>query len=744
MIIIMIVFIILLCIMWSHLNEVKNKMSSMEKMLKKIQEEMQEKTIKDESIMQEQNSAFKANDWKDVIETNHKTVSASHNDTLPKYPPKVPVNYLSKHLVEDIKYQKEYSQAEGKETLENVFGKHVLGIVAAILVFIGMIAFGALIIKHLTDIGKVVMLFAFSFAITGLGVWLQKKKNTPFSASVTGCGVGATFISVFITHLYFELITDITAFALIFVWALLTYLLARYLRSNILLIVAHIGCLISILMANGYGGAEKKLAELMIYQIVITVFLLLIDYKTSKRLFKSTVFGFLVTNSIFMFRCVDYLDRYDFWISPAYTQIQMFIAVCILIFLACMVHIIGTKKYIKSPFVESVLTNILLLFHMYAFICAMVFVEMRLDIICLIMTVLFVFMLLGLQKISKTEIENKIFVLCNMTTLGFLYFFAACDSDKTFLLPGFLSFIILSALLYKKKKDITYFIASMCYLGLEAFLSLFLLNDIFLLWYEIILFAGSFVLYAFYSKDNIKQFSLFSYGLLDVCIMPGIFRFVYEIMKNADFNIPFVLSMILVTAANMAFFIVHRKCRDKNNIVDIISSVIINVGMHIIILENTIAVPVLLWGDTEKSVYILLIVLTFVSFFAGMTGITHINESLSPNLLGVWYMLKFTWFVLFSLGQFTEFLNEQFIFSLVCMVVATLCILFGFKINVKSVRVYGLIMILASVLKIVIIDVWGRTSIIRVAALMLGGLICFGISALYNRMENIHKEKIHI
>lgn len=739
MIIIMIVFIILLCIMWRRLNEVENRINSMEK----IQKEMRESTIKDESTTQGQ--ANKPIDWKDVIDPNDKIISTPHGETLPIYPSRVPVSTVPKRTAEGIKYQKEHNQnKKEKYTLENIFGKHVLGIVAAILVFISMIAFGALIMKHLTDIGKVVMLFAFSFAITGLGVWMQARKDTPFSASVTGCGVGATFISVFITHLYFELITDIAAFVLIFVWAIRTYLLAQYLNSNMLLIVAHIGCLISILMANGYSGTDAKLTELMIYQIMITAFLLLIDYKASEKLFKSTVFGFLVTNSIFMFQCVDYLDRYDYWISPAYTQVQMFIAVCILTLLACMVHIIGTKKYMKSPFIESVLTNVLLLFHMYAFVCAMVFVEMRLDLICLIMTVIFVLMLLGLQKISKAEIENKLFSLCNMTTLGFLYFYAAYDSDKPFLLPGFLPFIVVSALLHKRKTDITYFIASMCYLGLEAFLSLFLLNDIFLLWYEIALFIGSFVLYAFYNRKNIKQFSIFSYALLNVCIMTGIFRFMCEIMKNVDFDVSYVLSMILVTMANVIFLIVHRKYRDKNNIVDTVSSVIINIGIHIIILANTITVPVLLRGDTEKSVYILLIILTFVSFFAGMTGITHINESLSPNLLGVWYVLKFTWFVLFPLGQFTEFLDEQFIFSLTCMVIATLCIMFGFKINVKSVRIYGLIMILASVLKIVIIDVWGRTSIIRVTALMLGGLICFGISALYNRMENIHKGKIHI
>ena len=69
------------------------------------------------------------------------------------------------------------------------------------------------------------------------------------------------------------------------------------------------------------------------------------------------------------------------------------------------------------------------------------------------------------------------------------------------------------------------------------------------------------------------------------------------------------------------------------------------------------------------------------------------------------------------------------------MFIASICILFGFKFKNKSIRIYGLIVILMSVIKIVIIDMWGQDSIIRVVALMLGGIICFAISALYNKFE---------
>ena len=66
----------------------------------------------------------------------------------------------------------------------------------------------------------------------------------------------------------------------------------------------------------------------------------------------------------------------------------------------------------------------------------------------------------------------------------------------------------------------------------------------------------------------------------------------------------------------------------------------------------------------------------------------------------------------------------------------------GFKKELKPVRIYGLMLIMMSVFKMVVIDVWNQQSIIRVITLIIGGIICFGISAAYTKIEKKQIEKI--
>jgi len=70
--------------------------------------------------------------------------------------------------------------------------------------------------------------------------------------------------------------------------------------------------------------------------------------------------------------------------------------------------------------------------------------------------------------------------------------------------------------------------------------------------------------------------------------------------------------------------------------------------------------------------------------------------------------------------------------SLACMGVALVCVGLGLWSRVKPLRLYGLVVVLASVLKLVLLDIGSVSSVTRVVAFLGGAAICFGISALYN------------
>ncbi|MBP5265381.1 MAG: hypothetical protein J6Z06_00980 [Lachnospiraceae bacterium] len=105
-----------------------------------------------------------------------------------------------------------------KEGMETFVGKNLMGILASVLVFIGLILFAILLIPHLTDTIKMVAMYGFSFALTGVSLYLLRKKENALLLSLSGCGMGAIFISLFVTYTYFHVIDMVPLYLLLAVW----------------------------------------------------------------------------------------------------------------------------------------------------------------------------------------------------------------------------------------------------------------------------------------------------------------------------------------------------------------------------------------------------------------------------------------------------------------------------------------------------------------------------------------------
>ena len=75
------------------------------------------------------------------------------------------------------------------------------------------------------------------------------------------------------------------------------------------------------------------------------------------------------------------------------------------------------------------------------------------------------------------------------------------------------------------------------------------------------------------------------------------------------------------------------------------------------------------------------------------------------------------------------------IFSIITMLTSLACIIVGFKIKSKGLRLYGLVVVMLCIIKLVTIDIIDENSLTRVVAFISGGIICFIISAIYNKLE---------
>ena len=73
------------------------------------------------------------------------------------------------------------------------------------------------------------------------------------------------------------------------------------------------------------------------------------------------------------------------------------------------------------------------------------------------------------------------------------------------------------------------------------------------------------------------------------------------------------------------------------------------------------------------------------------------------------------------------------VMTVVALGTGAACILLGFTIRATALRHYGLALVLVAVLKLAVFDVVAQSSLTRILALLVGGVVCFGLSLAYNR-----------
>ncbi|MDD7369260.1 MAG: DUF2339 domain-containing protein [Berryella intestinalis] len=153
-------------------------------------------------------------------------------------------------------------------SFESVLGRNVLGIVASVLVFFGVVFLGALVVPYLDDGLRCVFMYLISFAFLAAGLALSLRRRSQFSLAVLGTGAGALFISVLMTHLHFGFLGELETFALLLVWTAACMALVKRFDSLLLSIVAHVGMIVSVCFAYGAGFDDTRAAAVIVYQLL--------------------------------------------------------------------------------------------------------------------------------------------------------------------------------------------------------------------------------------------------------------------------------------------------------------------------------------------------------------------------------------------------------------------------------------------------------------------------------------------
>lgn len=252
---------------------------------------------------------------------------------------------------------------KNNRNFENNLGKNIMGILASILIFIGLSSFVLLIYPDLSDVVKFVLMLLFSLSVLGVGYWRVIKNSNNFSKAILSCGVGLVFISLLLSHFYFEYINQIVLFFLMLLWSGFSYLLYRKIKSSLFLIISYIGFSFSLILGSvsEYGTNLFTFALLVLLQVVYSYFLININKEENIKINYSLFFLSLGTSLLLSFIGFSQLNKL-FYNMLSFSEIFYFISILILLF----VNLKLINRFILNNKIKE--SSVLLLFLAVLFV----------------------------------------------------------------------------------------------------------------------------------------------------------------------------------------------------------------------------------------------------------------------------------------------------------------------------------------------------------------------------------------
>ena len=670
---------------------------------------------------------------------------------------------------------------------EGFIGKVLISVAAASLVFIALILLALDQGTKIPDEVRILSIFLLSGLILSAGLFLGRKSRNNFTFALTGCGSGAIFISILLTPLLFEKINDVTAFALLFVWMIFSLFLSKKTDSLLLSVIAHIGMVFSICFAFSLGLSDEKLILLLAYQFASSAVLILGNFFGYRRTYHA---GLLVSLALTVvagaFLWAEYTPRMDASHSLFASSFPtaMIAGAFFLQFLAAtyvsyllsvsaarvrhphlqkLLQVANRVLWVASAGVNFSLTiyNLLIpavsggkAYYAVALLSKERLLAFALTVVAtlllyfahLAVTVLFA------RKLSFPKILEgiSVYTLTGGVAILLIVFYSFTDrcisATSTHYFPMLLWFtpLALVPLGIRRLTKNTSARYELLALGLALFDGLLhmpivgykeLMTDrigiLLPLLYLAIPLVTATLFYLMAKRESRAKYTFhFRSGMLIFAELS-----IYFILLNADnylkgYNFTDFITLLICMAVHMA--VTHfdfdragdektanllRKARFANEAALIgLSCITMNENGHYI----------------EGSEWFFF---TFTAIFAlavAFQRIRELQDRPESTRLAIYSGAKLT---LITLAFITPIVEQGYLVSIVCMLTAFAAIIGGFVIRSRPLRLYGLILTLISVLKLVLVDTSSLATVTRILSFLAGGLICFTISALYTYLE---------
>jgi hypothetical protein len=605
--------------------------------------------------------------------------------------------------IPSVTLQEKHQDKTEPKDFEKTFGKSWMGAIASVLIFVSIIMFATLLIPYMSDVLKLTAMFVVSIAVTAFGLYkLKSNAKSPFYLSLAGCGIGAVYISLLMSNIYFKIVNDTGLFLLILVWAVLVCIVNRG-NSVLFHVIGQLGITIAIITG----------AYLCVNTKDNTKFLLLVAFFAVSSL----IFFFSNIRQTPNYKIVDHgFNTFDiFWIICGYILLKDYalvgiIGIAYIVGMICTL-ILQSKNNISFGILTTIygieaygfilitgcgygtVTDILGILLGIAMLCIAEYkIRKPLDVGRCIIQVAFIIMIS--DRAADISVNEKMYIYI---TLAFI-----------FMVLGFV------------RKDLVYKFAGLCNIACVVFGSEY---DKALIEVLCLVFFGV----LFYLLVRLKEqyncpFKIVSYlGLIfSIAGFSEILETAldYEFSRTILFAIITFLNLIAIKTIGMVNFKTLEFEKSSGIVLNIINTIMMICGLVMI-------------NFSKDDVCLIIIIITTLAAFS-VNSVNFMRKYNNNIIAGIYVGIKYTGLLVTILNAINA---PSVIVSVACLLLAVVCILIGFKLLIKSIRIYGLSLSILSVAKLSLLDINYDNLAGRAVGFFVCGVLCFGISLVYNMID---------
>ncbi len=649
-----------------------------------------------------------------------------------------PVNNLKPQVFmkENIRKKDKVSK---KKIGEAEIGKYLVGILAAVLIFIAAASFISLIWASLSDAMRLSLILISGLLLTTTGFCLIRKSKNPISSLILGTGAGLIFISIISANMFFNFIGNITSIILVAIWSIFFILSYKYTRMFFTSIIAYIGSIVALLLGASITLSNNEFIALMLYVTSISATLVITSHKWLDE--QKKIISILLSMLSYAILLMIGFGLEDFNLILYFIIIIEYI---LFNYMYYRVEKLGKKQwaYLIVNALVSIIT-LMFLSRVNSGINSNISVELAwFFAINLMQMIIFEFFTKSIRRVN-------IFYYVIIQAITAIIF--NIDKFNTFGGMSILSIVLIVFQILNRHSNYRTSITVIIIIDTLLSYFTFLKSDIALLYGLLQIISATYLIYNTYNHENYSK-SVIKEGIFKIIWMIVYLVNAYFITNNiVDFIIKnaevtthshryrevisyMVLSIATCTIVASGYFKDWKSDKfkwftknetvleDKISLVFyIILSVVYFFGLYIISLPDV-------WHQQ-------LIAILSVVAVALVQSKNLVDNYKNQALVGLWIGFKYsalTWTIMYSVWNIKL---ESVLMSVAGLTIALLSIALGFKLKMKSLRLYGLIITILMVLKFIAIDLSQENSIIRIVALFIGGIICFGITLLYNKLN---------